>query len=104
MLRIAKALLCAVPLGSALFSQTQPPPPQTPAAQAGKDPDKAGAYYNFAMGRLYAQMAAAEGNKNDYINKSLQHYREALRLAPTANIIFEELTELLIQTNRLADA
>jgi tetratricopeptide (TPR) repeat protein len=104
MLRIAKALLCAVPLGSALLAQTQTPPPQTPASQAAKDPDKAGAYYNFAMGRLYAQMAASEGNKNDYINKSIQHYREALRLAPNVDIIFEELTDLYIQTNRLADA
>ncbi len=102
MLRLAKALLCAVPLGSALLAQT--PPTQTPANQSGKEPDKAGAYYNFAMGRLYAQMASAEGNKNDYINKSIQHYREALRLDPSANIIFEELTDLYIQTNRLADA
>jgi tetratricopeptide (TPR) repeat protein len=102
MLRLAKALLCAAPLGSALLAQT--PQSQTPASQAGKEPDKAGAYYNFAMGRLYAQMAASEGNKNDYINKSIQHYKEALRLDPTANIVFEELTDLYIQTNRLADA
>jgi tetratricopeptide (TPR) repeat protein len=102
MLRLVKALLCAVPLGSALLAQTPPTPP--PANQTGKEPDKAGAYYNFAMGRLYAQMASAEGNKNDYINKSIQHYREALRLDPSANIIFEELTDLYIQTNRLADA
>src|SRR3954453_14581436 len=101
MLRLAKALLCAVPLGSTLLAQT---PSQPPANQTGKEPDKAGAYYNFAMGRLYAQMASSEGNKNDYINKSIQHYREALRLDPTANIIFEELTDLYIQTNRLADA
>src|SRR5690349_3514181 len=105
MLRIAKALLCAVPLGSTLLlAQTPAPPPQTPASQAGKDPDRSGAYYNFAMGRLYAQMASTEGNKNDYINKAIQHYREALRLAPNVNIVFEELTELYISTNRLADA
>jgi tetratricopeptide (TPR) repeat protein len=102
MLRLAKALLCAIPLASTLPAQN--PPTQAPANRAGTEPDKAGAYYNFAMGRLYAQMAASEGNKNDYINKSIQHYREALRLNPTANIIFEELTDLYIQTNRLADA
>ncbi len=102
MLRLAKALLCAVPLGSALLAQT--PQSATPAQPAGKEPDKAGAYYNFAMGRLYAQMASSEGNKNDYISKSIQHYREALRLDPTASIVFEELTDLLIQSNRLADA
>jgi tetratricopeptide (TPR) repeat protein len=103
MFRIAKALFCAVPLGTALLAQA--PPTQAPATQAaGKEPDTAGAYYNFAMGRLYAQMAASEGNKNDYINKSIQHYREALRLSPSTNIVFEELTDLYIQTNRLADA
>ncbi len=103
MLRLAKALFCALPLSSALLAQT--PQTQAPASQpAGKEPDKAGAYYNFAMGRLYAQMAASEGNKIDYINKSIQHYREALRLDPKASIVFEELTELYIQTNRLADA
>lgn len=103
MLRLAKALFCAVPLGSSLLAQN--PPTQAPANQpAGTETDKAGAYYNFAMGRLYAQMAASEGNKNDYINKSIQHYREALRLTPTANVIFEELTDLYIQSNRLADA
>jgi tetratricopeptide (TPR) repeat protein len=103
MIRFAKALLCVIPLGSLLVAQ-EPKPQATPAQPAGKESDKAGAYYNFAMGRLYAQLAASEGNKNDYINKSIQHYREALRLDPTANIVFEELTDLYIQTNRLADA
>ena len=102
MLRLAKALLCAVPW--LLRSSHRPRPRNRRPNQTGKEPDKAGAYYNFAMGRLYAQMASAEGNKNDYINKSIQHYREALRLDPSANIVFEELTDLYIQTNRLADA
>jgi tetratricopeptide (TPR) repeat protein len=104
MTRFAKALLCVLPLGVPMFAQ--PPKPQAPAAQPapGKDTDKAGAYYNFAMGRLYAQLAGSEGNKNDYVNKAIGHYKEALRLDPGANIIFEELTDLYIQTNRLADA
>jgi tetratricopeptide (TPR) repeat protein len=103
MIRLAKAFLC-LPLGAILLAQT--PQPQTPATQAapGKDADKSGAYYNFAMGRLYAQLASSEGNKNDYVAKAIQHYREALRLDPTANIVFEELTDLYIQTNRLSDA
>src|SRR5437763_3522643 len=101
MYRLAKALLCVIPLGSLLLAQTPQPPAPAPA---GKDADKAGAYYNFAMGRLYAQLASSEGNKNDYVTKAIQHYREALQLDPTANIVFEELTDLYIQTNRLADA
>src|SRR5581483_1030422 len=80
MIRFAKALVCVLPLGASMFAQE--PKPQAPASQAapGKDTDKAGAYYNFAMGRLYAQLAGSEGNKNDYINKAIQHYKEALRL------------------------
>lgn len=104
MIRFAKALLCVVPVGASLLAQG-PQPQAAPAQPAGHSTDtKAAAYYNFAMGRLYAQLAASEGNKNDYINKSIQHYREALRLDPSANIVFEELTDLYIQTNRLADA
>jgi hypothetical protein len=45
MIRSAKALLLAVSLGCLMFGQA---PVQTP-----KTPDnKAGAYYNFAMGRV----------------------------------------------------
>src|SRR5581483_6299538 len=54
--------------------------------------------------RLYAQLASSEGNKSDYLTKAIQHYREALRLDPSANIAFEELTDLYIQSNRLSDA
>jgi tetratricopeptide (TPR) repeat protein len=99
MIRFAKALLCILPLGGVCFAQTQ-----TPAAAANASDDKTGAYYNFAMGRLYAGMAAAEGNKTDYVAKAIQHYKEALRLDPSASIIFEELTDIYVQTGRLRDA
>jgi len=75
------------------------------AQDAQTQPDnKAGAYYNFAMGRLYAGMAGSEGNKTDYIEKAIQHYQEALKLDPSSSIIFEELTDIYIQTNRLREA
>ena len=75
-------------------------------AEAANAPDntKAGAYYNFAMGRLYAELAGAYSNRNDYVSKAIQHYQDALKLDPSAGIIFEELTDLYIQTNRLRDA
>jgi tetratricopeptide (TPR) repeat protein len=90
-------------MGGLLYGQASQTPPAQSAAQAADD-TKAGAYYNFAMGRLYAELAASEGNKNDYVNKAIQHYKEALRLDPKSSIIFEELTDLYIQTNHLADA
>jgi len=97
MIRSAKALLIVVSLGCAAWAQTP--------AETAKAPDnKAGAYYNFAMGRLYAELAQATGNKPDYLSKAIQHYQDALKLDPGAGIIFEELTDLYIQTNHLRDA
>jgi tetratricopeptide (TPR) repeat protein len=87
-----------VSMGCLCFAQTPAETANTP------DNNKAGAYYNFAMGRLYAELAGAYGNRNDYVAKAIQHYQEALKLDPSAGIIFEELTDLYIQTNRLRDA
>src|SRR5262249_12498135 len=98
MIRLAKALLLIGSLGGAMFAQTA----QTPASPAGSE-DKSGAYYNFAMGRLYMVMAETQGNR-DYVNKAIHYYQDALKADPTAGIVFEELTDLYIQTGRLKDA
>jgi tetratricopeptide (TPR) repeat protein len=98
MIRSAKALLLVVSLGSLCFAQN--PPAQTANTNA---PDKSGAYYHFAMGRLYAELAEADGSKED-ITKAIQHYQEALKLDPSAHMIFDELTDLYIRTGRLRDA
>jgi tetratricopeptide (TPR) repeat protein len=100
MICLAKAASAVVLMGALACAQNAQPP-----APVSNAPDnKAGAYYNFAMGRLYAELAATEGNKGDNVAKAVQHYQEALKLDPSANIIFEELTDLYIQTNRLRDA
>lgn len=101
--RFVKALLCAAASGSALLAQAPQSSPAAPSAQAAPG-DNSAIYYNFAMGRLYAELAANEGNKNDYVTKAIQHYREALRLDPKNGQIFEELTELYVNSNRLSDA
>jgi tetratricopeptide (TPR) repeat protein len=100
MMRLAKAFLLAVSSGCMLFAQTA----NTPANPPSASDDKSSAYYHFAMGRYYAGMAALEGNRNDYVSKAIQHYRDALKADPTAGIIFEELTDLYVQTGRLQDA
>ncbi len=97
MIRSAKALMLVISLGGLLLGQTPAENPKTPD-------NKAGAYYNFAMGRVYAELAQAYGNKPDYLTKAIQHYQEALKLDPSASLVFEELTDLYIQTNHLRDA
>jgi tetratricopeptide (TPR) repeat protein len=100
MIRLAKMVLLAGALGSMLFAQNA----TAPAATSDSTENKASAYYHFAMGRLYAQLAASQGNNNDYVSKAIQHYQAALKADPSAGVIFQELTELYVQTGRIRDA
>src|SRR5215469_10614257 len=75
-----------------------------PPTKASQSPDKAAAYYNFAMGHLYAELAAAYGNRGEYLNKAIGYYRDALKLDPSATFLSEELTDLYIQSGQLARA
>ena len=99
---VAALCLAAVTSGLAL-SQTASPPPDQSAADS-KASDKAAAYYNFAMGHLNAEMAGAIGNRSEYVNKAIDFYKQALKLDPGAPYIFEELTDLYVQTGHLRDA
>ncbi len=98
MIRFAKALLMAALAASACLAQA----PSAPATAA--DADKAGAYYNFAMGRLYAELAGSATNQSEYVNKAIQYYQAALRIDPSASLALEELTDVYLQTGKLQDA
>ena len=64
MIRSAKAFVMVLALSCAAFAQT-------PSGTAGApDADKADAYYHFAMGRLYAEMAASDGGHPARTNTS----------------------------------
>jgi tetratricopeptide (TPR) repeat protein len=99
MIGSAKALLTAIALVSVSYAQTASQPVQTAPAPG----NHATAYYNFAMGRLYAGLAQSESN-SQYIEKAIQYYKEALKADPTASPIFEDLTELYVAINKLSDA
>lgn len=96
MIRSAKLFTLAGVLVLAAQAQTSPAKP--------KAPEKAEAYYNFAMGHLYAELAGAYGNRSEYVTKAIEHYRTALNLDPAAGFLVEELTDLYIQAGRLRDA
>jgi len=101
MIRSAKAFALVGALVAVSFAQTAPASNQSSASPA--DNNRASAYYNFAMGRLYALMAQAEGNQEQAL-KAIQYYKEALKADPKAADTYAELTDLYLAVNRSADA
>lgn len=74
------------------------------APQERKQPvDKAAAYYHFSMGHLYAELAGAYGNRGEYLNQAIDHYRQALKADPFATFLSEELADIYIQSGRIRE-
>jgi tetratricopeptide (TPR) repeat protein len=92
--------LCLLVLVTAAFGQRTPAPPKPTVTSD----DKASAYYNYALGHLYSEMAAAYGNRGEYFSKAVESYRAALKADPNATFISEELSDLYIQSGRLREA
>lgn len=99
---ISAALLPVAPLCLALPAFAQAPAAQ-PAA-ASQTPDRASAYYDFAMAHLYAELAGAYGNRGEYVNKAIDFYHQAIKADPTASYIAEELSEFYVQTGQIDKA
>jgi tetratricopeptide (TPR) repeat protein len=96
----ASTLIVAALTTALVFGQESKPVPEVKAAPS----EKGTAYYDFAMGHLYAELASAYGNRGEYLNKAIDFYKEALRLDPSATFLSEELTELYIQSGQLSKA
>lgn len=88
----------AAVLAGGVFAQAAGPGP----SQA--EPNRASAYYNYAMGHLYAELAGLYGNRSEYVDKAIEHYKLALRADPGSSLLAQELTDLYIQSGRLAEA
>src|ERR1700730_3023734 len=85
---------CVLLLAVTGFGQKAPP----------TAPDKSASYYNYSLGHLYAELAAAAGNRGDYFNKAVESYKAALKADPNAAFIAEELSDLYIQSGRWGEA
>jgi tetratricopeptide (TPR) repeat protein len=72
-------------------------------APAGQE-SRATAYYNFAMGHLYATLAETYGYRSEYVDKAIEHYNAALKADPGATQASEEIIGLYIQSGKFADA
>jgi tetratricopeptide (TPR) repeat protein len=94
-LSVSRFVAATAMLSAAVFGQT---------GGAAQPVDKAAAYYNFSMGHLYAELAGAYGNRGEYLNQAIDHYRAALKADPTAAFIADELSDLYVQAGRLREA
>src|SRR5271154_366190 len=94
-------LPCLLLFACSAFSQN--PTPSTPPSSTAKA-DKAAAYYDYSLGHLYSELAAAYGNRGEYFSKAADAYRAALKADPSATFIAEELSDLYIQSGRLREA
>lgn len=90
-----RSFFCFLGFSCAAFSQTAP---------AAAPPDRAGAYYYYSLGHLYADLASNYGNRREDFNKAIDALRQALKADPSASFISEELSDLYIQSGRLREA
>jgi tetratricopeptide (TPR) repeat protein len=101
--------------GSFLFAQNslaqnQPAPAENspasvapqPAAKV-KAPDRAAAYYHFALAHMYEEQVATYG-RSELANKAIEEYRAAIDADPTSAYLTSGLAELYAKTGRIRDA
>src|SRR5664279_5589025 len=101
------ALLIACSLG--VLAQDKSTAPATPDANAAPPsgstaaPDKAAAYYHFAMAHIYEEMVAMYG-KSEFASKAIDEYRLAIENDPTSDYLNAGLAELYARAGRIKDA
>ncbi len=100
------ALLLACSLGS--LAQDKPAlhvkdVQSAPSSSAAAAPDKAAAYYHFAMAHIYEEMVNMYG-RSEYANKAIDEYRLAIENDPTSEYLNAGLAELYARSGRIKDA
>ncbi len=76
--------------------------PQQPG-DASAAPDRATAYYHYALAHLYEQLAVEHMNR-EYLQRSVDEYQKAIEADPNADILHQGLIQLYARSNRLDDA
>src|SRR5260221_10732186 len=96
--------------GSFLLAQNQsaraadsPAAAGTQSAAKGKGPDRAAAYYHFALAHMYEEQVATYG-RSELANKAIEEYRAAIDADPTSAYLTSGLAELYAKTGRIRDA
>jgi len=93
--------------GSMLLAQDKAAKPtdSTPATPVTtrKAPDRAAAYYHFALAHMYEEQVATYG-RSELANKAIEEYRAAIEADPTSEYLTSGLAELYARTGRIRDA
>src|SRR3954452_12629675 len=89
---------CALP--GVLRAESDKPVAQTAATAT---PDRASAYYHFALAHTYEEMATTYG-RPEYATRAIEEYKLALNADPTSEYLNSGLAELYFKTVRVRDA
>src|SRR5580698_988838 len=107
---IVSAVLAGIlSFSQGLLAQDQTAPAKdSPAAAAqpaskAKTPDRAAAYYHFALAHMYEEQVATYG-RSELANKAIEEYRAAIDADPTSAYLTSGLAELYAKTGRIRDA
>jgi len=65
---------------------------------------RADAYFNYSMGHLYSELAAAYGNRGEYLNRAIEHMQQAMKDDPSASFLSGELASVYLQAGRIREA
>jgi tetratricopeptide (TPR) repeat protein len=76
---------------------------KTASQPANHKPDRASAYYHYAMAHMYEEQVAVYG-RSDLANKAIEEYRLAIDADPTSEYLTSSLAELYAKTGRIRDA
>lgn len=74
-----------------------------PASSEASSP-KAAAYYHFALGHMYEELAGAYNNRSDYVNKAIENFRLAMKEDPSTGFLVEDIAELYRASGRIREA
>lgn len=66
-------------------------------------PDKAAAYYHYALAHMYEEQVAVYG-RSDLATKAIEEYRAAIEADPGSEYLTSALAELYAKTGRIRDA
>jgi len=103
-------VLCFIFAAAMLLAQNQPSHAGDASTAAGaesaaktKVPDRAAAYYHFALAHMYEEQVATYG-RSELANKAIEEYRAAIDADPTSAYLTSGLAELYAKTGRIRDA